>query len=237
MYILLMCGVTYSLPACGMAKFFLLGANLSIASGCGLMWRVARVSSMLLFPLALFMFPIHGTLYPENVTVLFNLHKIAVYYEGLAYSLNILLELSAILTSSLLFAFTTHPTDIINSLLQTGWPPSIAYLIGAPLFLLPAMRERIQTIQAAQRSRGLDSEASFGKRVRAIAPLVTPLVLSAFSEIEQRAIALELRGFTRLGTRVCMRTVPDSAWQYFLRWLMFFLFCVLCAYNLILEFI
>ena len=86
--------------------------------------------------------------------------------------------------------------------------------------MLPAMQARIGTIQAAQRARGLDSEGSLLKRMRSISPLVAPLVLGTFSEIEHRAIALELRGFHSRNVQTSLREVPDSPTQQVMRWLM-----------------
>jgi len=45
-------------------------------------------------------------------------------------------------------------------------------------------------------------------------------VLGAFSEIEHRAIALELRGFNARGPRTSLREVADSALQRLMRRLM-----------------
>ncbi|MCG8531140.1 MAG: energy-coupling factor transporter transmembrane protein EcfT [Desulfovibrionales bacterium] len=237
MYTLLICSSVYCLPMHWTGKPLLLGVHCITAAGCGFLSRLTKASWIILLPLALFLFPIHGIFHPDNSTVLFSTAYVTVYQEGISYACTIILQLAVILTSSLLFVFTTHPTDIINALLRTGWPPSLAYLFGAPLFMLPAMRQRIQTIQAAQRSRGLDSEASIWARIRAIPPLVTPLILSTFSEIEQRAIALELRGFTHSGSRVYIRPVPDSPTQRAFRWVMLLAFILLCAYNVLSPYI
>jgi len=166
------------------------------------------------------MLTIHGLLFPGNHTVAFSVHGVPIYAEGLRFAGTVLLQLTAVLTASLLFVFTTHPADFLSALNQAGWPPYAAYLMGSPLLMLPAMRARTATIQAAQRARGLDSDSGIMGRIRSLAPLVTPLVLGAFSEIEQRAIALELRGFSALGPRTSLRDVADSRAQRTLRRIM-----------------
>lgn len=195
-----------------------LAANLAVGAASGVLPHIWRISWRMLLPLAVFMFPIHGLLLPANQTPLWQVHGVVLYQEGICFAALVLLRLAAVFTASLLFVFTTHPADFITSLEQAGWPPFAAYLVGGPLLMLPAMRERIRVIQAAQRSRGLDSDGSILKRIRSMGPLVFPLVLGAFSEIEQRAVALELRGFNLPGKRNSLRTVPDNAVQRVLRW-------------------
>ena len=94
------------------------------------------------------------------------------------------------------------------------------------------MRTRIETIQAAQRSRGLDSEGNFMKRFLALFPLVAPLVLGSLVEIEQRSIALEIRGFNTLGPKTSFNTLSDTAWQRFLRWFMLLVSIIVLTYRL-----
>ncbi len=219
-YVLLAGVAVYCLPGRWMPGAFFLGLNLLVGGLGGVLPNILNFSWRVLLPLALFMFPIHGFLYPANHTPLWSYHSFVVYQEGLLFAAKILMQLAAVLTASLLFVFTTEPADFITALVQTGWPPFAAYLVGGPLLMLPAMRERIRVIQAAQRSRGLDSEGSLMKRIRSVGPLVTPLVIGAFTEIEQRAIALEARGFNLPGRRTSLREVSDSKLQKTLRWLM-----------------
>jgi len=51
-------------------------------------------------------------------------------------------------------------------------------------------------------------------------PLVTPLVLGSLMDLEERAMALEARGFGRQGPRTSYRTLPDSRIQAVSRWLL-----------------
>ncbi|WP_320006550.1 energy-coupling factor transporter transmembrane component T family protein [Maridesulfovibrio sp.] len=212
--------------------FWVLSSVLAIWAGVAV--RVWKFLFATLLPIALFMIPIHGLLYPGNQTVLATYHGISLYLEGLHFAGIVLLQLAAILSMSLLFVFTTDPADLITSLIQSGMPSSLAYVCGSPLLMLPAMRARVKTIQDAQRSRGLDSEGGLLNRAKSIAPLISPLILGAFSEIEQRAIALELRGFRSRCPRTSMRIVQDSAGQRIARVLMILVCVLLLIYKTIL---
>lgn len=221
-YILLTGCVVYCAPGGWRPDAIILALSLGIGAMSDVLPHIWKFSLRMLLPLALFMLPIHGFLHPDNHTPLLSVHGIVLYQEGVEFAGTVLLQLAAVLTASLLFVFTTHPGDLIASLTQAGWPPFAAYLLGGPLLMLPAMRARIGIIQAAQRSRGLDSEGSLIKRARSLGPLVIPLVLGAFAEIDQRAIALELRGFTLPGKHTSLRVVNDSRLQRTLRWLLLF---------------
>ena len=214
------------------AGLFVLNTALAVLAGvAGRVWKFLLST---LLPIALFMIPIHGFLNPGNQTVLITYHGISLYTEGLQFAGTVLLQLATILSVSLLFVFTTDPADLISSLIQAGMPSSLAYVCGSPLLMLPAMRARVKTIQDAQRARGLDSEGSFLNRAKSIAPLISPLILGAFSEIEQRAIALELRGFRSNCPHTSMRVVPDSAGQRIARTLMILVCVLLLLYKIIL---
>lgn len=184
----------------------------------------------LILPLSVFMLPIHGVLYPDNQTVIFSVNKLHLYKEGLLFASNILLQLSAIITASLLFVLSTSPADLITAISRAGWPPSMAYLLGSPLILLPLMRRKIGTIQESQRARGLDAGGNFIQRFRALLPLISPLVLGSFVEIEQRAITLELRGFNSAGSKTCWRELSDSMIQRTARWFMLALAAAIFLY-------
>jgi len=72
------------------------------------------------------------------------------------------------------------------------------------------MQAKAQAIIAAQRSRGLDTQSSFLKRIGSLVPLVGPLVFGSLVEVEERAIAIEARGFTSTHVKTCLHEVPDT---------------------------
>jgi len=86
--------------------------------------------------------------------------------------------------------------------------------------LTPALVERAATITAAQRARGLDTEGSIWRRLRGVLPLAGPVLLGSITEVEERTMALEARGFTRPGRRTLLWWPPDSAPQRLARWLL-----------------
>ncbi len=67
----------------------------------------------------------------------------------------------------------------------------------------------------------MDTQGRIWRRVRGLVPLAGPLILSSITEVEQRTMALEARGFTAPGRRTVLRAYPDSAAQRLLRWVLF----------------
>lgn len=232
-YILFIGVSVYLLPGKWLTDIVLLLINLGFLLTAGIFTFSLRFLWKIMLPLTLFMVPIHGILYPENHIVLINFPWFNVYQEGLLFAFNTLLQLLIILITSLIFVFTTHPADLISTISQTAGSPTLAYLISSPLLLLPAMRERIVAIQSAQRSRGLDTEGNFLKRCYGLLPLLIPLVLGALIEIEQRSVALELRGFKSAHPKTFVRTVSDSMVQRRVRQLMLSLTIFIIGYRVV----
>src|SRR6185295_5765951 len=121
-------------------------------------------------------------------------------------------------SSFTIFLLTTHPRDLMSDLTRRGLPPQFAYVIISTLQILPQMQAKAQTIIAAQRSRGLDTESTFFKRAGSLIPLVGPLVFGSLVEVEERAIAIEARGFTSTHVKTSLHDVPDSNLDKIIRW-------------------
>lgn len=194
-------------------NIFFIISGLLLKEMCQVLWRI-------MLPLLLFMIPIHSLLYPGNKTVLLAFSGITVYQEGLYFALITLFKLTVVLITSLLFVLSTHPADLITSISHTGKSPSLAYLLGSPLLLLADMRARIEVIKTAQQARGLQTSGNILRRCLSLAPLILPLVTGAIVAVEQRAIALEVRGFKSTSEKTYLRILTDSRAQRLSRWLM-----------------
>jgi energy-coupling factor transporter transmembrane protein EcfT len=90
--------------------------------------------------------------------------------------------------------------------------------VQSALQIIPQMLESVDRIRDAQRARGLETEGPLTTRARAYLPLLLPVVLSSLVATQERAMALEVRGFGLPGPRVARYVVPDSVSQRALRW-------------------
>jgi energy-coupling factor transport system permease protein len=122
--------------------------------------------------------------------------------------------------SFLLLSLTVRPDRLMIALQQRGIPNALTYIILPTIQIIPHFRAKANTILDAQRARGLETEGSLRKRVRALAPLAVPLVLGSIIDIEERAIALEARAFSRHGPKTSLMVLMDSRPQAVVRWLL-----------------
>jgi energy-coupling factor transporter transmembrane protein EcfT len=81
------------------------------------------------------------------------------------------------------------------------------------------MRARVRQIIDAQQCRGLRIGGSPLARVRALGPLVVPLVLSALAEVDEQALALDVRGGTAAGRRTALEPPADRGADRLVRWM------------------
>jgi energy-coupling factor transporter transmembrane protein EcfT len=112
---------------------------------------------------------------------------------------------------------------MMSDLTRRGLPSQFAYVIISTIQIIPQMRSKAQTIISAQRSRGLDTEGSIIKRIGSLVPLVGPLVFGSLVEVEERAIAIEARGFTSPHSKTSFREILDTGFDKIVRWIIILL--------------
>lgn len=183
--------------------------------------KVAReyfVSALrVILPAGAFIFFMQAFFQPIGQIVVFKFWFLDITQESLAYAFQISTRIALMVSSFTLFLLTTHPSEMMSDLTRRGLPPQFAYVIISTLQILPQMQAKAQTIIAAQRSRGLDTQGSFRKRVAGLLPLVGPLVFGSLVEVEERAIAIEARGFTSPRPKTFLREIPETRFDKSLR--------------------
>ena len=155
---------------------------------------------------------------PGGEHVLFQFWFLTVTVESLRFAFTNATRIFVMISAFTIFMLTTHPSELMSDLTRRGLPGQFAYVIIATLQIIPQMQAKANTIIAAQRSRGLDTESSFRKRVGALFPLVGPLVFGSLVEVEERAIAIEARGFTSSRKKTFLKEIPDTLLDRMLRW-------------------
>jgi energy-coupling factor transport system permease protein len=171
-----------------------------------------RSSLLLIWPFALSLVLIQGFFAPGD-QILMRLGPLSFKLEGLmlaaAYTGRILVWLGSVI----LFMLITRPDHFMVALTERGLPRQIGYIILTALQIIPRFQSRAETILDAQRARGLETEGSLFIRLRALVPLAAPLILGSILELDERAIALEARGFTHSGPRTYFTQLPDTRFQ------------------------
>jgi energy-coupling factor transport system permease protein len=173
-------------------------------------WRVA-------LPFIISVFLVQGFFWPRGTPLVF-LGPLSLKREGLVFAIASTGHILAVVSSFLLLALTTRPDMLMTALTQAGLPGNIAYIIVATIQIVPRFQAKAAAILDAQRARGLETEGNLVQRMRAILPLVVPLVLGSLVDVEERAIAIEARAFNRTGPKTSLIEISEATWEPPVRW-------------------
>jgi energy-coupling factor transport system permease protein len=193
---------------------------LSLLAIAGVLKRFIPVAVALLLPITILLLLVQGFANPANRTVFIPLGPFSLYQEGLAIALLTAIRIFDLISATFLFSFTTRPADFAEALMQRGLSPRFGYVIQSALQMIPQSLETAERIRDAQRARGLETEGPLLRRARAYIPLLLPLVLSSLVATQERAMALEVRGFGLPVKRQRRLVLPDNSIQRALRWLL-----------------
>lgn len=152
--------------------------------------------------------------------VLATFGSFSIYQEGVFQGLrtgSLIMGFS----SSIVFFFTTTDVEHLMLALETkNCPPKATFVILSTMQMIPQLSKNATVIQDAQRARGIETEGSLLVRAKAFIPMLLPLMLTSFSVAEEKALALETRGFSYPCDKTRLRVVLDNPAQKAVRWVM-----------------
>jgi energy-coupling factor transport system permease protein len=177
------------------------------------MARAMRIPALLLVSILL----VNGFFYPGATDALLTIGPLSLSREGLTFGLVSSGRLVVVFLAAVLFLFTTLADDLLESLIARGASHRISFVVLSAVQMVPRMQARAGSILEAQQARGLAIEGSFGRRVRALVPLIGPVVLGSLVDVRERTFALEARGFGARPGRTAYRVVADPPVDRWLR--------------------
>lgn len=222
----------YALPGLA-AQLALLAALAALARLGGVLLPLLRRALLLLAPVCVSLLLIQGLLFPPARLTPIQLGPLTLWREGLLFALSTAARLLTLTATLLLVVQTTHPADLVAALGAIGMPRSIGYVLLVALQLVPDMSARAAAILEVQQARGLETEGRL-RRLRALAPLIGPLLVGALVDVEERAMALESRAFSAPGPKTTLRVLADRRAERVARWLLLALALALVALRLTL---
>lgn len=200
-----------------------------------LLGRVAReffnATTRLILPVIGFLFVMQAFFHPGGETEIFNIWIFDVTVESIEFAYLTATRILAMVASFLILLLTTHPSDLMSDLTRRGVSGNLSYVITSTLQIIPQMQAKAATIIDAQRSRGLETSGSILNRIRALLPLVGPLVFGSLVEVEERAIAIEARAFTSPLKKTSLRIIVDTSAERFARWVLLLLMILAIGYR------
>lgn len=174
--------------------------------------RVSKLPAKAVWPLLLFIFiftlfnsaflllitPEFGSKLTGTYTRAVGIGFYAITYETIFYCITLSLKYISIMPITILFLFTTHPSNFASSLSRIGVPYRVAYSVSIALRYIPDVKAEVENIINAQEARGVafkKGDAGIGTRLKNYATVMVPLLLSSFNRIEVVSNAMDLRGF------------------------------------------
>jgi energy-coupling factor transport system permease protein len=133
--------------------------------------------------------------FAEGRHVLFTVGAIAVSTEGVMEGLRFALVVMAI-SGAITLYFALVPIKYSMLALELkGVTPRATYVLLAAFQAIIDLGKNARVIMDAQKSRGIETEGSVVRRIRAFVPVLAPVFLSAMAATEEKAIALDARAF------------------------------------------
>ena len=212
--------IVFALPQWWTSAIVVVGVLVpaAVVARCGR--ELAGIGGRILLPIVVVLVLVQGLTFPGGQTVLWQWGPLSLTSEGLLFALNIGARIICLVLASVLLVLTTHPGDLMSALTEGGMSPKFAYIISSTLQLIPAFRSRADGILLAQQARGLAIPRNPLRRFGVMMPLLGPLVLGMFTDVEERGTAMEARGFGSTARRTALEAVPDSTAQRVARWIM-----------------
>ncbi|MBO5412077.1 MAG: energy-coupling factor transporter transmembrane protein EcfT [Clostridia bacterium] len=184
----------YALGAC--AGVFLLVALFSGVPFKSLLRSVKAILFLLIFMTVLNLF------FHTGETVLWRWKFIKITKEGLYHTAFLSARLFLLVLGSSLLTLTTTPVSLADGIESLLTPlkwirfpvHELALIMSIALRFIPILTDETGRIMNAQKARGADFETGgFFKRVKAVIPILIPLLISAFRRSEELGDAMDAR--------------------------------------------
>jgi energy-coupling factor transporter transmembrane protein EcfT len=213
---LLLLVLSFTLPGDWTGYFLVLCVIFPLAAWAMIFPQFLRIVWVISLPFILSVVIIQSLFWGIG-TPIFEFWILSPKVEGALYAIISVGRIVLIMAGFILFSMTTRPDTLMISLKQVGVPSSLTYIIVTTLQIVPRFQSKASTILDAQRSRGLETEGNLFVRSRAVGPIILPLVLGSIVEVEERAIAIEARGFNSNRQETSLIEIPDTKTQFLLR--------------------
>ena len=133
-------------------------------------------------------------------------HIAGKYYittEQLFYQANVAIKYFIALPIAILFVSTTNPSELAASLNGIGVPYKAAYAVSLALRYIPDIQRDYHDISQAQQARGiqLGKGVKITKKLKNIAKILFPLILTSVQRIDTISNAMDLRCFGKTNKR------------------------------------
>lgn len=130
---------------------------------------------------------------------------IHIYLEGVIFAVFLTVRLFLLVMASSLLTLTTTPVNLCDGLESLLFPLTLvkipvhvlALIMSIALRFIPTLIDETNRIISAQKARGAEFESrNIFKKVKAIIPVLIPLLLSSFRRAEELGDAMDARCYS-----------------------------------------
>ncbi len=163
-----------------------------------------------------------NAVYVSSGTPLFQVWRITVTTGGVLTAVYMSLRICLLIMSSSMLTYTTTPTDLTDAIERLLTPlkwirldvHSLAMMMTIALRFIPTLIEETEKIMSAQKARGADVESGgLLSRIRALIPILIPLLISSFRRASELADAMECRCYHGGDDRTRMKQLHLRFWD------------------------
>lgn len=144
----------------------------------------------------------------RNGQEIFIVFQYPITINGLMNGLRFSLRFLGVILVSLVFVLSTNPNDLVLSLMKSGLPYRIGFVLITALRLVPIFSYEAETIYTAQKMRGLHySVKSISRSFYALKAFLFALVVSLLKKVDGLSVSMEGRSFGRYRTRTFLQEI------------------------------
>jgi energy-coupling factor transporter transmembrane protein EcfT len=143
------------------------------------------------------------------------------------------LRFLAIGIAGLTYAFTTHPTDMVQNFARKGLDYRLVHAPVLGLVLFPSFIQLGQEISTTQKIRDLGQERNaVSRKLIRLKHLAFSMLVLGLRRGETQAMALDIRGYGAHKHRTFMRPMPSTRAGRIFGWTVFILAAVYLAFQI-----
>lgn len=139
-----------------------------------------------------------------------------VTLEQLFYQITKLLKYLSVIPLGIIFVLTTNPSEFASSLNGVGVSYRICTALSLTLRYFPDVAQDYNTISLAQQARGIEmsKKAKMSERLKRVAAILIPLIMTTMDRIELISNAMDLRGYGKYPKRTWYSLRPLKKADY-----------------------
>lgn len=186
---------------------------LLVAVTCGRLRSFLRVFVRLAALIGAFFFALRAVFLPGD-DVVTSLGPLTVTMEGVDQGVRMAALMVAVCGAIVLLTVVVKPGDLAYALEKKNVPASFTYIIVSTVHTITDLGTGARRILDSQRARGIETEGNVITRTKAFLPTLGPLFLGAIVAAEEKAIAMDARGFSGNTRHTHLRDLrPVPLWE------------------------